>query len=68
MAAYPQVGPGQVLAYIIDSGAVPVARPTEIFRQAARVIGEWIAFYNIERTLSSLDGQTPAGLNSSNRM
>ena len=32
----PSVGPGQVLADIIESGAVPVARLTEIFRQAAR--------------------------------
>ena len=32
----PSVGPGQVLADIIASGAVPVARLTEIFRQAAR--------------------------------
>lgn len=31
----PSVGPGQVLADIIDSGAVPVARLTEVFRQAA---------------------------------
>ncbi len=31
----PSVGPGQVLADIISSGAVPVARLTEIFRQAA---------------------------------
>jgi exodeoxyribonuclease V alpha subunit len=31
----PSVGPGQVLAGIIDSAAVPVARLTEIFRQAA---------------------------------
>ena len=31
----PSVGPGQVLADIIGSGAVPVARLTEIFRQAA---------------------------------
>jgi len=31
----PSVGPGQVLADIIDSGSVPVARLTEIFRQAA---------------------------------
>ena len=29
------VGPGQVLADIIASGAVPVVRLTEIFRQAA---------------------------------
>jgi exodeoxyribonuclease V alpha subunit len=32
----PSVGPGQVLADIIASGAVPVARLTEIFRQAAQ--------------------------------
>jgi exodeoxyribonuclease V alpha subunit len=31
----PSVGPGQVLADIIQSGAIPVARLTEIFRQAA---------------------------------
>ncbi len=31
----PSVGPGQVLADLIDSGCVPVARLTEIFRQAA---------------------------------
>jgi exodeoxyribonuclease V alpha subunit len=31
----PSVGPGQVLADIIQSGAVSVARLTEIFRQAA---------------------------------
>ena len=31
----PSVGPGQVLADIIDSGAVPVMRLTEVFRQAA---------------------------------
>ncbi len=32
----PSVGPGQVLTDLITSGAVPVARLTEIFRQAAR--------------------------------
>jgi exodeoxyribonuclease V alpha subunit len=31
----PSVGPGQVLADMIDSGSLPVARLTEIFRQAA---------------------------------
>src|SRR5215217_4602843 len=31
----PSVGPGQVLADIIDSGQLPVARLTEVFRQAA---------------------------------
>ncbi len=33
----PSVGPGQVLADIIASGAVPVVRLTEVFRQAARI-------------------------------
>ncbi|GJE75908.1 SF1B family DNA helicase RecD2 [Methylorubrum suomiense] len=32
----PSVGPGQVLADVIASGRVPVARLTEIFRQAAQ--------------------------------
>ncbi|MFN3486290.1 MAG: ATP-dependent RecD-like DNA helicase, partial [Planctomycetota bacterium] len=32
----PSVGPGTVLRDLIESGAVPVARLTEIFRQAAR--------------------------------
>ncbi len=32
----PSVGPGQVLADIIGSGAVPVIRLTEVFRQAAQ--------------------------------
>jgi exodeoxyribonuclease V alpha subunit len=32
----PSVGPGQVLADIISSAAVPVARLTEVFRQAAQ--------------------------------
>ncbi|MFC3166701.1 SF1B family DNA helicase RecD2 [Paracoccus fontiphilus] len=32
----PSVGPGQVLADIITSGAVPVVRLTEVFRQAAQ--------------------------------
>lgn len=31
----PSVGPGQVLGDVIESGAVPVVRLTEIFRQAA---------------------------------
>ena len=31
----PSVGPGSVLSDLIDSGSVPVARLTEIFRQAA---------------------------------
>jgi len=32
----PSVGPGQVLADVIQSGAVPVLRLTEVFRQAAQ--------------------------------
>jgi exodeoxyribonuclease V alpha subunit len=32
----PSFGPGQVLADIIQSGAVPVVRLTEVFRQAAQ--------------------------------
>jgi exodeoxyribonuclease V alpha subunit len=32
----PSVGPGAVLADIIDSGVVPVVRLTEVFRQAAQ--------------------------------
>jgi exodeoxyribonuclease V alpha subunit len=32
----PSVGPGQVLADIISSGAVPVVRLNEVFRQAAQ--------------------------------
>ena len=32
---FPSVGPGQVLADVISSGAVPVVRLTEVFRQAA---------------------------------
>jgi exodeoxyribonuclease V alpha subunit len=31
----PSVGPGQVLADVIESGALPVVRLTEVFRQAA---------------------------------
>ena len=33
---FPSVGPGQVLAEVISSGAVPVVRLTEVFRQAAQ--------------------------------
>jgi exodeoxyribonuclease V alpha subunit len=32
----PSVGPGQVLADMITSGAIPVVRLTEVFRQAAK--------------------------------
>jgi exodeoxyribonuclease V alpha subunit len=31
----PSVGPGQILADVIESGAIPVVRLTEVFRQAA---------------------------------
>ena len=32
----PSVGPGQVLADIIGSGAIPIVRLTDVFRQAAK--------------------------------
>ena len=32
----PSVGPGQVLADVIESGTVPIVRLTEVFRQAAK--------------------------------
>jgi exodeoxyribonuclease V alpha subunit len=32
----PSIGPGQILADIIGSGAIPVVRLTEVFRQAAK--------------------------------
>ncbi len=32
----PSVGPGQVMSDLISSGAIPVARLTEVFRQAAQ--------------------------------
>lgn len=52
----PSVGPGQVLGDVIDSGAVPVVRLTEVFRQAAasRII---TAAHAINRgELPALDG------------
>ena len=36
----PSVGPGQVLADVIASGAVPVVRLTEVFRQARTAVGK----------------------------
>lgn len=36
MDQLPSVGPGQMLADIIGSGAMPVVRLTEVFRQAAQ--------------------------------
>jgi exodeoxyribonuclease V alpha subunit len=44
----PSVGPGQVLADVIQSGAVPIVRLTEVFRQAAqsRII---MAAHNINK-------------------
>jgi exodeoxyribonuclease V alpha subunit len=35
----PSVGPGMVLANLIESGVVPIVRLTEIFRQAAKSTG-----------------------------
>jgi exodeoxyribonuclease V alpha subunit len=57
----PSVGPGQVLADIIGSGAVPVVRLTEVFRQAAasRII---INAHRINQGLMP-DLSAPAGTN-----
>ena len=54
----PSVGPGQVLADVIGSGAVPVVRLTEVFRQAAtsRVI---VNAHRINR--GEMPEATPAG-------
>ena len=51
----PSVGPGQVLADIIGSGAVPVVRLTEVFRQAAasRIIINAIASIRARRPISA---------------
>lgn len=56
----PSVGPGQVLADVIDSGRVPVVRLTEVFRQAAasRII---VASHRINRG-ELPDLSPPAGL------
>src|SRR5277367_1472796 len=57
----PSVGPGQVLADIIGSGAVPVVRLTEVFRQAAasRII---INAHRINQ--GSIPDLSPPGTNS----
>jgi len=51
----PSVGPGQVLADIIGSGAVPVVRLTEVFRQAAasRIIINAIALIRARCPISA---------------
>jgi exodeoxyribonuclease V alpha subunit len=36
----PSVGPGMVLRNLIESGAVPVVRLTEVFRQPASTLGK----------------------------
>ena len=55
----PSVGPGQVLADIIGSSAVPVVRLTEVFRQAAesRII---INAHRINQGLMPQWAQDPA--------
>jgi len=55
----PSVGPGQVLADVIGSGAVPVVRLTEVFRQAAasRII---ISAHRVNQGLMP-DLSAPAG-------
>jgi exodeoxyribonuclease V alpha subunit len=50
----PSVGPGQVLRDVIDSGRVPVARLTEVFRQAE---GSGI----VENAYRILAGELPIG-------
>jgi exodeoxyribonuclease V alpha subunit len=57
----PSVGPGQVLTDIISSGAVPVVRLTEVFRQAAqsRII---ISAHRINQ--GSIPDLTPPGTES----
>ncbi len=57
----PSVGPGNVLADLIDSGCVPTVRLTEIFRQAAtsRII---VNAHRINRGLMPLaDAEGPPG-------
>jgi exodeoxyribonuclease V alpha subunit len=55
----PSVGPGQVLADAIASGAVPVVRLTEVFRQAARsrIV---VNAHRINRGLLPEPGEDPA--------
>jgi exodeoxyribonuclease V alpha subunit len=57
------VGPGQVLADGITSGAVPVARLTEVFRQAAssRIVTTAHAIKSSLKnpTTSAIMGQLP---------
>jgi exodeoxyribonuclease V alpha subunit len=60
----PSVGPGQVLADVIASGAVPVVRLTEVFRQAAqsRIV---VNAHRINRgRCPSSSGRTPAAATS----
>jgi exodeoxyribonuclease V alpha subunit len=51
----PSIGPGQVLADIIASQAVPVVRLTEVFRQAAesRIVASAIASTGARRLISN---------------
>ena len=57
----PSVGPGQVLADIISSGAVPVVRLTEVFRQAAQ---SWIITTADRINLGSMPDLSPPGAES----
>jgi exodeoxyribonuclease V alpha subunit len=55
----PSVGPGQVLSDVIDSGAVPVVRLTEIFRQSAEstiIVNAHLVNRGMMPTLDSKDG------------
>lgn len=61
----PSVGPGQVLADIIGSGSVPVARLTEIFRQAAALLPVPIRSTRVECPIFCLPRKvTPTSISS----
>ena len=55
----PSVGPGQVLGDIITSGAVPVVRLTEVFRQAAT---SWVIVNAHRINKGVMPEITPAGV------
>ena len=57
----PSVGPGQVLADVIASGAVPVVRLTEVFRQAA---ASWIIVSAHRINQGSMPDLNPPGVDS----
>jgi len=52
----PSVGPGQVLADVISSGAVPVVRLTEVFRQALKAASSPARIVSTRHHSRSLQG------------